>query len=114
MRAAPRARPADATGPDVNTAAAATTHTASSATPGCPGKSPAPDAETTPATVAGYPPAPDPSQGGHGLPAPLARLFKTAQQQIDRHVNDHGLCAICGSAYPCERAAVADLALSAM
>jgi len=114
MRAAPRAHPVGATGLAVNPATAVSIDTASIATPGCPGKTPAPDAEPTPATTAGYPPAPDPSQDGHGLPPPLARLLKTAQQEIDRHVNDHGLCAICGSAYPCERAALADLALSAM
>jgi hypothetical protein len=48
------------------------------------------------------------------LPSSLVRLLKTAQQEIDRHINDRGLCAVCGSAYPCERAALADLALSAM
>jgi hypothetical protein len=48
------------------------------------------------------------------LPPPLERLLKTAQQEIDRHVNDCGLCAVCGSAFPCDRATLADLALSAM
>lgn len=50
----------------------------------------------------------------HSLPPPLQRLLKTAQEEIDRHVNDCGLCAVCGSAFPCDRAALADLALSAM
>jgi hypothetical protein len=49
-----------------------------------------------------------------GLPPPLARLLKTAQLEIDRHVNAGGLCAVCGSAFPCDRATLADLALSAM
>lgn len=111
MRAAPRARPVGAAGPCVNTAPAGSIHTAPSTTPGCPRKSGAPDAEPTPAE---HPSAPDPSQDGHALPPSLARLLKTAQQEIDRHVNDHGLCAICGSAFPCDRAALADLALSAM
>ena len=48
------------------------------------------------------------------LPPPLQRLLKTAQQEIDRHINDCGLCAVCGSAFPCHRATLADLALSAM
>jgi hypothetical protein len=48
------------------------------------------------------------------LPLSQARLLKTAQQEIDRHVNDHGRCAACGSAFPCDRASLADLALSAM
>jgi hypothetical protein len=42
------------------------------------------------------------------------RLFMTAQGEIDRHVNTCGRCAACGSAYPCNRACLADLALSAM
>jgi hypothetical protein len=48
------------------------------------------------------------------LPPALERLLKTAQQEIDRHINDCGLCAVCGSAFPCDRATLADLALSAM
>jgi hypothetical protein len=42
------------------------------------------------------------------------RLLKTAQQEIDRHVNNRGRCAACGSTYPCDRACLADLALSTM
>lgn len=49
-----------------------------------------------------------------GLPQPLIRLLKTAQQEIDRHVNNGCLCAACGSTFPCNRACLADLALSAM
>lgn len=52
--------------------------------------------------------------GNDWLPPLLALLLKTAQQEIDRHVNNHGLCAACGGTYPCDRAALADLALSAM
>jgi hypothetical protein len=42
------------------------------------------------------------------------RLLKTAQQEIDRHVSNGGLCAVCGSTFPCNRARLADLALSAL
>jgi hypothetical protein len=52
--------------------------------------------------------------GGDVLPPPLALLLKTAQQEIDWHVNDRGLCSACGSAFPCERAELADLALSGL
>jgi hypothetical protein len=52
--------------------------------------------------------------GNDRLPPLLALLLKTAQREIDRHVNNHGLCAACGGTYPCDRAALADLALSAM
>jgi hypothetical protein len=48
------------------------------------------------------------------LPSPLERLLRTAREEIDRHVNDCGLCAVCGCAFPCDRATLADLALSAM
>jgi hypothetical protein len=48
------------------------------------------------------------------LPPSLAHLHNTAQHEIDWHVNDSGLCAVCGSAFPCERAVLADLALSAL
>jgi hypothetical protein len=44
----------------------------------------------------------------------LAHLLNTAQREIDWHVNDHGFCAACGSTFPCERAVLADLALSAL
>jgi hypothetical protein len=38
----------------------------------------------------------------------------TAQGEIDQHVNNRGGCAASRSAYPCNRACLADLALSAM
>lgn len=44
----------------------------------------------------------------------LVRHLATAQHELDQHVNDHGLCSICGCAWPCERAVLADLALSAL
>ena len=44
----------------------------------------------------------------------LEALFALATQVLNEHVNDHDLCAVCGSAFPCERAVLADhnLALS--
>jgi hypothetical protein len=59
-------------------------------------------------------PARLPPSADDRLPPPLERLLKTAQQEIDRHINDCGLCVVCGSAFPCDRATLADLALSAM
>ncbi len=44
----------------------------------------------------------------------LAQLLATARTEITEHGNDNGLCSICGSAFPCERAVLADLALSAL
>jgi len=44
----------------------------------------------------------------------LVQLLATAQHELDDHVNDHSLCSICGSAWPCERAVLADLALPAL
>ena len=46
------------------------------------------------------------------LPPEFAKLLATAQKEITEHGNDHGLCSVCGSAFPCERAVLADLALS--
>jgi hypothetical protein len=44
----------------------------------------------------------------------LAHLLTTAQRELDEHVNEQGRCAICGCAWPCQRAVLADLALSAL
>jgi hypothetical protein len=48
------------------------------------------------------------------LPLPLVRHLATARHELDRHLNDHGLCSICGSVWPCERAVLADLALASL
>ncbi len=66
-------------------------------------------------------PLPESSDTGpaKGVPAPdyllpeLAQLLATAKQQITEHDNGHGLCSVCGSAFPCERAELAALALEA-
>jgi hypothetical protein len=47
------------------------------------------------------------------FPADLAHLISTATSVINGHVNDGGLCAICGSAWPCERAVAAEHNLAA-
>ena len=48
------------------------------------------------------------------LPHPLGLWLHTAQREIAGHVNDKGLCAICGCAFPCERASFADVALGGL
>ncbi len=48
------------------------------------------------------------------FPPELARLLATAQREITEHGNDHGLCVVCGSAFPCERAELAAFALDAV
>jgi len=55
-------------------------------------------------------PVPNP---GDFLPPVLVRLLGTARRVIDEHVNDHGNCAACGSCWPCQRARLAEFALSA-
>jgi hypothetical protein len=47
------------------------------------------------------------------FPAELQRFLATAREELDRHVNDHGRCAMCQASFPCERASLADLALGA-
>lgn len=38
---------------------------------------------------------------------PLVLWAATAQHELDIHVDDRGLCAVCGSTWPCERAELA-------
>lgn len=54
-----------------------------------------------------------PAPGGF-LPPGLMNLLNTAQREIDRHVNDHGNCAACGSGWPCQRAELAEFALGVL
>jgi hypothetical protein len=68
----------------------------------------------TSTTAAQSPATPAGSHEGGCLPRPLPLLLATARREIDWHTDDHGLCAACGSAYPCERAILADLALSGL
>jgi hypothetical protein len=48
------------------------------------------------------------------FPPELVQLLGTARQLIDEHCNDHGTCADCGSAWPCEHARQAEFALAAI
>ena len=54
-----------------------------------------------------------PTQGGF-FPPELLHLLGTATAELDHHVNDHGSCADCGSAWPCQRARLAEFALAAL
>jgi hypothetical protein len=56
-------------------------------------------------------PTPSPAEF---FPPELLHLLGTARQVIDRHVNDHGSCAACGSTWPCQSAQQADFALAAL
>jgi hypothetical protein len=51
---------------------------------------------------------------GDFFPPEFMHLLGTARRVIDRHVNDHGICAACGSIWPCQRAQLADFALAAV
>jgi hypothetical protein len=44
----------------------------------------------------------------------VARLISIATSVINEHVNDQGLCAVCDSAWPCERALLAEHNLAAL
>lgn len=46
--------------------------------------------------------------GGQCLPAVMARLSVLVAQEITRHTCKDGLCVICGTAWPCERAELAE------
>lgn len=101
MHEPPRARSVSVNGPAVTSVSAASAGLASVALPGMSARGPAHSTAPTPAQPA-------------DLPGPLLRLLQTAQQEIDQHVKNGGRCAACGSTFPCNRARLADLALSAM
>lgn len=42
------------------------------------------------------------------FPPELTQLFELATSVINEHVNDQGLCAVCGSAGPRDRAVLAE------
>jgi len=52
------------------------------------------------------------SPGTDFFPPEFCRLLRTAQQEIDRHVNAAGTCAGCSSPWPCQRAFLAELNLA--
>ena len=43
-----------------------------------------------------------------GTSAEVDALHQLATVVLNEHTNDHGLCAVCGSAFPCERAVLAE------
>lgn len=43
-----------------------------------------------------------------GLSAEMDALHQLATVVLNEHTNDHDLCAVCGSAFPCERAVLAE------
>jgi hypothetical protein len=48
------------------------------------------------------------------VPASLAVLLATATHEMDQHVNQNGLCAVCGSAWPRTRVQLADVVPAAL
>ncbi len=40
------------------------------------------------------------------IPPEFVHLLATALHELDQHINDCGLCAVCGCAWPCERAEI--------
>lgn len=48
------------------------------------------------------PQAPEP------VPPELEAMIALATQALNDHIDDAGLCAVCGSAWPCERAVLAE------
>lgn len=57
--------------------------------------------------------APTTSKDGF-YPPELMHLLATAQRVIDQHVNAYGICAYCGAMWPCQRAQLAEFALTAV
>ena len=51
---------------------------------------------------------------GDVFPPELLRLLGTAQRVIDQHVNAYGICVECGAIWPCQRAQLAEFALTAL
>jgi hypothetical protein len=44
----------------------------------------------------------------------LAQLLATARTEIDRHLNDAGVCACCRMEWPCQRACLAAFTLEVL
>jgi hypothetical protein len=44
----------------------------------------------------------------------LAQLLATARTEIDRHLNDAGVCACCREQWPCQRACLAAFTLEVL
>lgn len=54
-----------------------------------------------------------PQAPGH-VPPELDTLIALATHALNTHTNDGDLCAVCGSAWPCERAVLAEHNLAAV
>ncbi len=48
------------------------------------------------------------------FPPWIEHLLRTARTELERHLHDDGLCAVCGGVFPCERAVLAPFALEAV
>jgi hypothetical protein len=48
------------------------------------------------------------------FPPELRQLSATASQVLDTHLNDQGCCVVCQSAWPCQRAQLAEHNLAAL
>lgn len=48
------------------------------------------------------------------MPPELEALVSLATRALNEHTNDAVLCAVCGSAWPCERAVLAEHNLAAV
>jgi hypothetical protein len=46
--------------------------------------------------------------------AELVQLLAIARQELDRHLSDHGICAVCRKHWPCPTACLAADTLSGM
>jgi hypothetical protein len=42
------------------------------------------------------------------LSSEITALHQLATAVLNEHTNHHGLCAVCGCAFPCERAVLAE------
>lgn len=49
-----------------------------------------------------------PSLRGSDLPVGLEALSSLAVRVLNKHTNQAGCCAVCGSAWPCEQASLAE------
>lgn len=49
-----------------------------------------------------------PSMTFDDVVAEFIKLASLATRVLNEHTNDHDLCAVCGSAWPCERVVLAD------
>jgi hypothetical protein len=58
-------------------------------------------------------PTPTPTPGDL-FPPEVRHLLVTARRVIDQHISDNGICAECGSIWPCKYARLAESALAVL